>query len=61
MKRSGLLLDIGVGQQVLVGEAEITLVAKRGRKARLRINAKPEIKIITPKKLTEDNSEKSNG
>lgn len=48
---SKLSVDIKVGETLLIGGAQITLVAKSGQLARLVVTAPDEVAVVTPKQL----------
>lgn len=54
MTRGGLLTTLTVGETLLIGEAIVTVEARSGNRVRLRVNADPSIKIVTPKKNKDD-------
>ena len=46
---SKLIVDVKVGEKLIIGDTVVSLASKSGQLARLEIEASPDIKIITPK------------
>lgn len=47
---SKLIVDVRVGEKLIIGDTVVSLASKSGQLARLVVEARPDIKIITPKK-----------
>jgi len=44
-----LNLDVGVGDAIMIGGSKVTMLHKTGRKARLSIDASPDINVSLEK------------